>query len=162
MRKVALVLMVVAVFAAVLLPATAQALLQPMLTVEAHDGHAQMQVIADANAPTGTQQTAEYHFVATLKNGWNRAIRVTCNFRIRSNRDIPYPPAGPSYHNGGLPGTVPIFANVGLSTKVKPGVTNIHLVATNPLWSWGTVSRWSIVKQGCYKGPNKDFPSYYA
>jgi len=154
MRKVALVLMVVAVFAAVLLPATAQALLQPMLTVTAHDGHAQMQVVP---GPYGAEQTAEYHFVATLKNGWNRAIRVTCNFRIRSNQSVPFPPAS----GGPLTDTVPIFGNVGLSTKVKPGVTNIHLVATNPDWTWGTVSRWSIVKQGCYKGPNKDFPSYY-
>jgi len=152
MRKVALILMVVAVFAAVLLPATAQALLQPRLTVAAHDGYAQM--VNGGCLDRQSRQsircgTAEYHFVATLKNG--------CNFRIRANTVIDFPPAS----GGALTDTVPIFGNVGLSTKVKPGVTNIHLVATNPNWIWGTVSRWSIVKQGCYKGPNKDFPSYY-
>jgi len=139
MRKAALIFMVCAMFAAVLLPTTAQALLQPRLSVNVRDGYAQM-------SPDPLEMSAEYHFTAVVRNGWSRSINVTCNFRVTVNDG--------NYQ--GFPGTALSvwFGDVSLSGRMRPGTTAVNLVAKNWSWDVGLVSQWNVLKRGCYKGPN--------
>ena len=137
MRKAALIFMVCAMFAAVLLPTTAQALLQPRLSVNVRDGNAQM---------SGVDNSAEYRFTAVVRNGWSRSINVTCNFRVSSNID--------GYT--GFPGTAASewFGDVAMSGRFRPGTTMVNLVARNWDWAYGMQSQWNVLKRGCFKGPN--------
>ena len=140
MRKAALIFMVFALCAAVLLPSTAQALLQPGLVVNVKDGHAQMDAVAG---------TAEYHFVVRVFNGWSRSMHVTCNFRVYQN-DGAY-----TGHPG--PANAIWFGDVGFSGRMHRGWTTVNMTATNNEWSGGTVSQWTVFKRGCYKGPNHNY-----
>ena len=141
MRKAALIFMVCAMFAAVLLPTTAQALLQPGLMVNVRDGHAQM---SDTTGPPA----AEYHFTAMVWNGWSRSLHVTCNFRVSNNGD--------GYQ--GFPGTAANqwFADVSLSGRFRHGWTKVNMVARNDDANITQVTQWNGYKRGCFKGPNNN------
>lgn len=138
MRRAALIFMVCAMFAAVLLPTTAQALLQPKLVVNVRDGHAQMS--------NTVNQTAEYHFTALVYNGWSRSMHVTCNFRV-SRSDGNYPPAYAANT---------WFGDVSLSGRFHHGWTTVNLVARNETAGITMYSQWNVYKRGCFKGPNRN------